>query len=408
MDYLIEHQCPQCGAPAILEETDRLFSCQFCKVRSYLLAGKYFRYFFRPRSENNREIIYIPYWRLKGLMFSSFPERIDHRFVDFSSLAIQSEAFPKSVGLRPQALKLKFIPPGEPGLFVKPSIPIGKALEFIEGYHNRKLGDPTSHITFVGDTLSLIYSPFYVDHNIMDAVLDRPVITDNSVDFNLSDHPVEIPDWPVRFIPVLCPDCGWDLEGEKESLTLICRNCSSAWFSAEKGLLKLKYGIIPGRQKKMLYLPFWRIRAEISGIRLESYEDLIKIANLPKVAQKGMEEKNFYFWIQAFKVRPGIFLRIAKKLTLAQPDQEMVDQFPDSRLYPVTLSVTEAVDSLKINLAGIVRPAKNILTRLNELQIKPTRFKLVYIPFHEGHHELSQDDFHLTVDKKTLIFAKNL
>src|SRR3989339_2060059 len=32
-----------------------------------------------------------------------------------------------------------------------------------------------------------------------------------------------------RFVPTLCPHCGWDMEGQKDSLVLICRNCDSAW-----------------------------------------------------------------------------------------------------------------------------------------------------------------------------------
>ncbi len=342
------------------------------------------------------------------MMFSTSPGGIVHRFIDFSSLAIESAIFPSSVGLRSQALKLKFILPDEPGLFIKPSIPIEQILKFAEGHYSAAPDDFVSHTAFVGDTLSLIYSPFYADRKITDAVIDQPVVSDASLDFNMSDYQVEPPNRPFRFIPVLCPECGWDLLGEKESLALVCRNCSSCWFSSEKKLLKLKYGILPGKQEGMLYLPFWRIRAEISGAGLDSYADLIKIANLPKVVQKGMEERKFYFWVQAFKVRPGIFFRLARKLTLAQPDQAMIEKFPDSKLYPVTLSVMEAVESLKINLVGIARPVKHMISRLNEIQIKPKRFKLVYIPFHEGHHELIQHDFHLTVDKKSLLFAKNL
>ena len=34
----IEQSCPQCGAPANLEETDRLFACPFCRVTSLLLT----------------------------------------------------------------------------------------------------------------------------------------------------------------------------------------------------------------------------------------------------------------------------------------------------------------------------------------------------------------------------------
>jgi DNA-directed RNA polymerase subunit RPC12/RpoP len=36
----LSHQCPQCGAPVQLEETDRIFSCPFCQVRLFIHARR--------------------------------------------------------------------------------------------------------------------------------------------------------------------------------------------------------------------------------------------------------------------------------------------------------------------------------------------------------------------------------
>ena len=56
---LIEFQCPLCGAPATLEETDHLFSCEFCRVNSYLMSRVY-RYVLPDKASENRELIYFP------------------------------------------------------------------------------------------------------------------------------------------------------------------------------------------------------------------------------------------------------------------------------------------------------------------------------------------------------------
>jgi hypothetical protein len=410
MNFSIDHQCPQCGAPAVLEEAERLFNCPFCRVRSYLLGGPYFRYMFEPKSIiMNREIIYVPYWRYKGMMFTGSLEGMDHRFVDISSLAIQSDHFPESVGLRSQALKLKFVVPGTRGSFLKPTLPIHGMLNQFESCFRENSKKQISYSAFVGDHLSLIYSPFYLDQKIYDAILEKPITSGLPEKALVSAENTEKPNWPIRFIPVICPDCGWDLDGGRDSLTLNCLNCQISWMSTGKGLLKLKFGIMSGELENSFYLPFWRIKASVAGIQLNSYKDLIQRANLPKAIQKGMEDKPFYFWVQAFKVRPKIFIQLSRQLTLAQPDQGMTCEFPRSgMMYPVTLSVTEAVKSLKINLADFIRPAREILNQLSEIEIQPERFKLVYIPFYEDHHELIQPDFHLAVHKNMLSMAKNL
>ncbi|MDD4072471.1 MAG: hypothetical protein PHY78_08930, partial [Desulfobacterales bacterium] len=109
-NFHIRHQCPQCGAPAVLEETDRLFTCGYCRVTSYLLQNGVFRYILPAAATAETEaLFYAPYWRFKGVFYSWVPgDEIQHRFMDISHLAIKSDHLPISLGFRSQALKLTF------------------------------------------------------------------------------------------------------------------------------------------------------------------------------------------------------------------------------------------------------------------------------------------------------------
>ena len=404
---LIEHQCPQCGAPAILEETDHLFTCRFCRVKSYLLS-RVFRYMLPHSAGENKDLVFFPYWRFKGMVFSCVSNGIKHRIVDVSHQAVASPYFPVSVGLRSQTLKLRFVSPETEGLFLKPNLSFEEIVRIIEERFNTSLPKPLFQQNFIGETISQLYSPFYIDKKVYDAVLNRPVSQELPDDFDHLALPGGPPDWRVRFIPAICPNCGWDLEGERDSIVLHCRNCNSAWYPAKSGLTKLKFAHIPGEEGIVNYLPFYRIKTEVSGITLDSYADLVKIANLPKVVQKHWKDMEFHFWSAAFKVRPENFLGFARNLTLSQPQEELVHEMPDASPYPVTLPVEEAVEGLKINLASFMKPRNTLFPKLQEIKIKAKSAMLVYIPFHEKGHELSQPVFRLRINKNLLSFARHL
>jgi DNA-directed RNA polymerase subunit RPC12/RpoP len=192
---LIEHQCPQCGAPIVLEETDRLFVCQYCKVKSFLFPGDFFRYTLPHSSSKERNLIYLPYWRFKGILFSSLADRIDHRIVDVSHQALLSDYFPVSLGLRSQALKLRFVSPETGGYFLNPSISFKDMVQLTEKRTSTELPEPVFTRCFIGETLSLIYSPFYVNGRIHDAVLDRPIASSPPDDFDMTALPGGTPSW---------------------------------------------------------------------------------------------------------------------------------------------------------------------------------------------------------------------
>jgi hypothetical protein len=180
------------------------------------------------------------------------------------------------------------------------------------------------------------------------------------------------------------------------------------WRPDANGFKKLKFGFISAKEKNIMYLPFWRIKADVTGITLNSYADMVRMANIPKAVQKKWEDVEFRFWAMAFKVRPQVFVRLARNITLAQPQKKLVGKLPDALLHPVTLPIEEAVESLTVTLASFMKPQKDLLPMLNEIKVKPRSYLLVYIPFFEQHHEFIQPEFHLTINKNQLKLASNL
>jgi hypothetical protein len=342
------------------------------------------------------------------MLFACNPRGVNHKFIDISHQAVECDYFPHSVGLRSQALKLKFATPETEGLFLKTTQSLDRVIETFEHRFKKTLAKPVLHQAHIGETVSIIYAPVYVDNRIIDAVLNQPASGRLPDDFNIAQFPGGPAESTIEFISTLCPNCGWDLEGERDSLAMLCRNCSTVWYAAGKSLKQLKFGLHPIEDENFLYLPFWRIRADISGMQLKSYADLIKVANLPKVATESARDTGFRFWAPAFKVRPRVFLRLSTNMTLSQPVKTLVPELPKARHQPITMSVTEAVESLKINLSNFVKPRTKLSEIVPEIEINAKSFVLVYIPFKEGHHEFIQPDLQFAINKNILTLSSNL
>jgi len=342
------------------------------------------------------------------MLFSCVSEGIKHRFIDVSHQALKSRNFPLSVGLRSQAMKLKFVIPETPGRFLKPTLTFEHVMRIVMQPFNESLSKPIFLQSHIGETLSLIYSPFYVDNTIIDGVLNKPISKVLPDDFDTTLLSGGRPDGRIQFIPTLCPGCGWDMHGERNALVLNCRNCYSAWRPGKNGFKRLKFSHIPGKGNNVIYLPFWRFKVDVSGIVLDSYADLARIANLPKAIQDDWHDMGFFFWALGFKVSPQMFISLARKITLSQPKGETISEMPDARLYPVTLPVGEALESLKINLASFMKPRLKLFPKLEEITIRPKGILLVYLPFNENHHELLQPDLNIAINKNQLAMAKNL
>ncbi len=369
----------------------------------------FFRYMLPNKAPKNRDLVYFPYWRFKGMLFTCDKAGVHQRFSDVSLQAVPSRLFPESLGLRAQAMKLRFVSPETEGLFIKPIRSIDEVVEHFEKRFGLARRGPVYHHAHIGEAISLIYAPFYVDSFVNDAVLNRRISSRLPSDFSIEDFPSTPPIWPGRFLPTLCPGCGWDLTGGRDSQALACKNCNSMWFPVKDQLKQLGFSRMAGNgDDDQVHLPFWRITADVSGAQLHSYADLIRVANLPKVPVKEMEDVRFRFWVPAFKIRPRAFLRISRVLTIVQPDGALEKKFPGAKTHPITLPVKEAVESLKINLGGLIKGKRELFSRLSDIDIRPKTALLVYIPFHEEHHDLTHHDYSLAVNKNALSLSSNL
>jgi DNA-directed RNA polymerase subunit RPC12/RpoP len=405
--FQIEHQCPQCGAPANLEETDRLFACPFCRVKSFLLTRDYFRYVLPAKNASGKNLVYFPYWRFKGLLLFSLPAGNDHKFIDVNQRAADAPGMPLTLGLRAQTMKLKFAAPDMEGRFIPPARSFSEIFGAFQKRFSLALPKPLLYCAHLGESIGLLYSPFYAKGQLYDAVLDTPV----------GKLPEGFPgdsgkggktEWGVNFVPALCPDCGWDLEGCRDALVLHCRNCKTSWYPSNEKLTRVESFAFSDADQTAHHLPFWQITSTISEIALKTHADLVKVANLPMVVQKSFEDREFRFWVPAFKLRAQAFLRLAESLTLIQAQDMVEPSLPAGRHHPVTLAVEEACESLKVVLAGFLKPRRKVADLLSHISIHPTHFRLAYLPFLEDQHDLLQPQTQVAVNKNLLSLSSNL
>jgi DNA-directed RNA polymerase subunit RPC12/RpoP len=401
-NWQIEQECPQCGAPVTLEETDRLLACPFCRTRLYLVPEGHFRYHIPPAAGAEGELLYIPYWRLRGSSFTLSAFEMNNRFVDTSAVAFDIPGLPSTLGFRPQVLKLRFDSPTTEGRFIPADRP---ALDAIPG-----LGETHGaffHQHFVGETVSLIHAPLLLrGGTLYDGVIGKPVCACTIEDQErLHASPAAAPG-QIRFVPTLCPHCGWDMEGERDSLVLICRNCSSAWACTGQTFEKAEFSVMaspPETGKIEIYLPFWRMKPRFEGMDLASWADLIRIANLPKAIMPDFAAAPLYFWSPAFKVNPVLYARWSRQMTVFRPLGDETDRLPEAPLYPVTLPLDDAAEGIVINLAQLVADKRKLYPKLAALRVMLEESRLEYHPFVRAHNELLHATLRVSLDPTALL-----
>jgi hypothetical protein len=411
--WQIDFQCPRCAADVSLEETDRIFICAWCRVKLCIGSRGPLECFIPPPAAAGDDILFVPYWRLKGMAFSCLPSgTIAAGAVDLSHIAIAAPSLPWSLGIQPQLARLRLLSPGIRGTFFAPSVTIEEGLA---GYETnmRQLGvppwtAPAHHRAWIGEQVSLVYYPLSRwDGQVVDTLRGRPVMPVER--WENTALAVKQPDTPVRYYAAACPDCGWDLEGDRDTLVLSCRNCERAWMRGQEGLQDMDFRVIMDDSKEpQVGLPFWRIRAAIDGIPLDSFADYVRFCNLPRAVTPAMEEAPFFFWVPAFKAGAELYLRLIRRMTLFQWQGECGRQLGSLKCHPVTLPAYEGAESLKTALADLAADKRNVLPKLGEIGIAMKEAILVYMPFRERGGELIQPQIPLGIQRKALQYGLNI
>ncbi len=407
--FQIDIECPQCGAPVVLEETDNIIECPFCRVRSILSTDPYPCYYFEPRQEkfSGTPVIYIPYWRFKGLEFTLRGDQVSYRVIDSSWIAFDKSGkhgFPPSLGLRSQTQKLKFIQSETKGLFFPLSISKKQILKRINQETSSANGIKQAHI-HVGEIMSLIYLPFYrAQQELYDG------LTGKKIDDMLEQLPLKgkLPAYNYNFLPGMCPNCGWELEGETDSLVLLCKGCFRAFLIRNKDLKQIEVQCTSLKSDTDLLIPFWKLSINFSKINCSKYSDIMRLANIPKAILKEHETKDFYFFIPAFKVNPKLFLRLGKQTSLLQPDSSLLNKLPGNKFYPADLPLQEGFEAVIPILMHLCKKKRDIWNMLIKEKIKLEKYSLVYLSFKEAGSEYVQEEFRFSIPKNSLKFGRKL
>jgi predicted RNA-binding Zn-ribbon protein involved in translation (DUF1610 family) len=408
MGFVVEHACPQCGAPIELDETDHLIICPYCRIKNYLFAKDYFR-FLLPAKVSNYEIIYAPYMRFKGIVYLCERSTIDFAIVDLTYQATHLKQLPLSLGLRPQAMQMHFVTPDATGSFLACSLNPSDVLEEVGTRISARAEETLFHRAYVGEAFSLIYLPLCVhDGTVFDAVINNPVaVLTDAEDFVTSEH-CERPEWRITFMATICPQCGGDLDGERDSVVLTCPTCETAWEASEGHLMQVGRVVLGGNEKDLAYVPFWKITVREEGGGISTHADFMQIIHPLLVKKRGGEDKALFFWLPAFKVRPGEFLRLATQMTIHPPDGEPAAGISPKTLYPVTLPWEEAAQCLKVVLANIVTDKKGVFPLLPQINFNVTACTLIYLPFKSLGLDIVQEETGICINKNVLKYGRSL
>ncbi len=418
MDLTIEQSCPSCGAPITLHEADRLLICPYCDVGNYLIATAGSSRFVlpdkAPESIDRDKLMYVPYLRFKGTVYSCRGREVDYKVVDTTHQGMNISSVPVSLGLRPQAMHVLPVTQSVAGLFFrqmeKPAAVFAKACDLALLFE-KDSSESLYHRAFIGETISCIYLPgYFQDGNFFDAVLNRPVgsaasfssVMQNSVRYNLS--------WSPHFLATICPHCAGRLNGEKDSLVLSCPNCNTLWSEQKGRFVQVRWQVVDSNRggEEGLHLPFWKIKSKTRGIRLESLGDFLRLTNQPVAVTGEHDQHDLSFWIPAFKIRPKFFLQLAKRITISQ------ERIPEGTgecakdMFPVTLPAAEACQSLKTVLSHITLNKRNFLPQLPSISFETEQTQLVYLPFTYSGHDLVQEQTTVCVSSTVLHFGRNL
>jgi len=415
MDLTIHQNCPSCGAQIELREADRLIRCPYCDVQNFMVTRGPLRFVLPdkvPDHIKRCDIFYAPYLRFKGNIYYCKGKHQKYKVVDTTQQGVNAGALPPSLGLRPQAMALSLVTDTVEGIFLRQTIKARTLLERaarLTVLDSEDIKAPFYHRAYIGETLSCIYLPLYIDEEVLyDGVSNKPLARGGSAERMRQGGDRFHTNWTPHFLATLCPRCGDSLVGEHDSLVLSCYNCNSSWEEKQGGFREISWTCVSSRHNDMYSLPFWKLEVESTGIEMKSFADLLRLTNQPLVIQKSHEDMPLTFFIPAFKIRPSAFLRLGTNMTLTQKKVPTGDVQMIKRMHPVNLQRKEAIQSLKSILSGAAFNKRALLPKLPEMHFHVLDTKLIYLPFSDKGHDYVQEHTGLSIARSVLHFGRKL
>jgi LSD1 subclass zinc finger protein len=277
-----------------------------------------------------------------------------------------------SLGVRPSVLKLELFGKSSLdalGKVVKPDISPEEA--FARGMKSAG-GESLLYRQVLGRILSIIYFPFWVMEvevegvrrlTVLDAIsesviqLKAPLLQLESLSHPLTEEPSVI-----RFRPLVCPNCAWDLNVQREDVIFFCKSCKKPWQILADALVEIGCQVIvpikPMQETEVKYLPFWIIEANSAHTGITRY------------------------FLPGFRYRRlKILSDLATSLTKMNPPFTVTDpQGIDSA--GCYYDQEDAINMAKVAEAGLIIKSQNGYLVDQNIQIESHRILLTWIPYY--------------------------
>ncbi len=415
MDLTIHQNCPSCGAAIELHEDDRLLRCPYCEVENFMVTRGMLRFVLPHRAPSHidlREMLYAPYLRFKGNVFYCKGKQLKYKVIDTTQQGLNASLLPPSLGLRPQAMPVSLATDAICGTFLRQTVmakTLLKRAAMLTEMESQENRNPFYHRAFIGERLSCIYLPLYVENGALyDAVTNTVLARGGSAEeLRLKGRSFRR-SWTPYFLATLCPRCGDALSGEPDSLLLSCYNCQSSWEERQGSFRSIEWSCVVSKHEWISYLPFWKLRVRSTGRAMETYADFLRLTNQPRVITEKHRAQELFIWVPAFNIRPSTFLRLGKVLTLSQQKIPEGESRMVKNMYPVTLPREEAVQALKSLLAEAAVNKGKLLPLLPQMNIQPLATELCYLPFSQLGQDLVQEQTGISLAKSVLGFGRKL
>jgi len=395
--------CPQCGGEVELDVGDPVLFCPFCRTGLYLASDGPLCYRLSPApgSETNGPLIYLPYWRFRGLRYRVLadPPEVQGGLLDATVPASDLLPAAANLGVRPQVAPLT-LELGEGGA-APPDRTADAAMRAAEGAVEALHGGRAAFTQLIGEAVCLILAPYHLEQRsgewqLREALLDGatyPVAEALAVGLR-GETPAPGPGAPrpggkVSFVPLRCPECGHDLPAEPGSVALLCGHCTRAWWVRGRRLASLPYSAPRAQASGARYFPFWELAFRAEGLPARNRAELRRWVVSYQPVPEGWERQPCVLLLPGFKLQPRTFLRLARAFSLAPL------QIPDAPLplgepfaaEAVRLPLEEAAQALQVLLADLVAGNPREFPRVPGLQLRVKRARLLYLPFHRQRDE---------------------
>jgi hypothetical protein len=395
--------CPQCGGPVDLEAGDPLLSCSFCKTSLYMVPKGPLRYTLPVKdgltTQREGRLLYLPYWRFRGLRYKILDQRqVNGSLLDTTVTAFSDIDTGSSLGVRPQVATLNLAVNGNH--LIPPQKNAKEALHIAEERLLQFEEDTVLFERFIGETQCLIYAPFiltefprrgrYVLRGVW-GICPEQEIDKSKITALLKSLDGPSQQNSLHFLPLICPECGYNLPAASGAVAILCQNCSRAWWVKRSRFSPLAYRAlkISASSKDLSFLPFWHLTMGLSGLPIKSRSDLrlsvISYQNPPEAWSREAVQ----ILIPAFKLSPKLFLRVAGNMSLAPIDLSQEDQGlkPGQRTEPVRLPLEEAAQAVKVILSDFLKRHRKLYSLIPKTRLRLRHTGLVYLPFKLQGHE---------------------